>query len=173
MKRNLMTVIILILLVLNLILTAIVTFSTVSANKKTIALVNSIASVLDIEISGASAGEEEEAEVISVEDSEIYDIADAMTIALKPSADGSDHYAMVEVSFSVNTKHDDYKTYQPMLSAKESKIKSEIIDVVGSYTKEEAVADIDGLKAAILKRIQAMFDSDFVYEAYFRDIKFQ
>ena len=57
MKRNLMTVIILILLVLNLILTAIVTFSTVSANKKTIALVNSIASVLDIEISGASAGE--------------------------------------------------------------------------------------------------------------------
>ena len=173
MKRNLMTVIILVLLVLNLALTAIVMFSTLSANRKTIALVDSIASVLDIELSGVSGEVEEEAVVVSVADSEIYDIADPMTVALKPGSDGTDHYALVEVSFSINKNHDDYKEYQPMLAEKQSKIKSEIIDVIGSYTKEEAQSNIPGLQAAILKRVQDMFGSEFVYEAYFRDIKFQ
>ena len=96
-----------------------------------------------------------------------------MTVALKDSGDGKDHYAMCSVSFSINTQHEDYKTYQPMLAAKESKIKSEIIEVVGQYTKEEAQANVHGIEEAILAKVQAMFDSTFVYEAYFRDIKFQ
>jgi len=173
MKRNLMTVIILILLVLNLVLTGIVMFSTLSANRKTIALVDSIASIVNIELAGTDSEAATEEETVNVADSVIYDIADSMTIALKPGTDGADHYAMVEVSFSLNSKHDDYETYQSMLSEKESKIKSEIIDVVGSYTKEEAMDNIPGLQAAILKRVQDMFGSTFVYEAYFRDIKFQ
>ena len=173
MKRNLMTVFILALLILNTVLTGIVMFSVVSANNKTIALVNNIATVLDLELSGATKEDRASAQSVAVTDSEIYDIADAMTIALKPSEDGSEHYAQVEVSFSINTTHDDYKTYQPMIAEKESKIKSEIIDVVGSYTKEEAMSDEEGLEEAILNRIQTLFGSDFIYEAYFRDIKFQ
>ncbi len=171
MKKNLMTVVILALLIVNLALTGIIMFFTVSANQKTIALVNDIASVLDIELNG-SAGEEVEA-VVSIEDTNVYNIEDAMTIALKPDADGTDHYALVSVSFSLNMTDADYETYQPMMSEKESKIKSEIIDVIGAYTKEEAMSDESGLEEAILLRIQAMFNSKFVYEAYFRDIKFQ
>lgn len=173
MKRNLMTVFILALLILNTVLTAIVMFSVVSANKKTIALVDNIATVLNLELSGVSAGDGNQGVQVDVADAEIYDIADAMTIALKPSSDGSEHYAQVEVSFSINTKHDDYKELQPLIAAKESKIKSEIIDVVGSYTKEEAMADQAGLQTAILNKLQTLFGSDFIYEAYFRDIKFQ
>lgn len=173
MKRNLMTVIILVLLVLNLIFTGIVMFSTLSANRKTIALVDNIASIIDIELSGPEDEKAEEAVVVDVSDSQIYDIADSMTIALKPSGDGEDHYAMVEVSFSLNTKDPDFKSYQPLLDEKQSKIKSEIINVVSSYTKEEAANNIPGLQAAILKKVQDLFGSQFVYEAYFRDIKFQ
>lgn len=172
MKKNLMTIMMLALLVVNVVLTAIIMFSTISANNKTVALVNSIASVLDIEL---DKGEEavEETKTVPPENQETYDIADAMTIALKPGADGEDHYAMVEVSFTLNNAHDDYATFQPMFAAKESKIKSEIIDVVGTYTKEEAMADRAGIEESILKRVQGIFESDFVYEAYFRDIKFQ
>lgn len=173
MKKNLMSVIILALLVVNLVLTGIIMFSTVSANRKTVALVNSIASVLDLELNSGTAGEDEEVTKVAVTDSQVYDIADAMTIALRPSEDGSDHYAVCEVSFSLNTKNEDYKTYQPLLAERESKIKSEIIDVIGSYTKEEATNNIAGLQQDILARVQNMFDSDFIYEAYFRDIKFQ
>ena len=173
MKRNLMTVFILALLILNTVLTGIVMFSVVSANNKTIALVDNIATVLNLELSGASSSDSGGGAQVSVADSEIYDIADAMTIALKPGADGETHYAQVEVSFSINTKHDDYKDLQPLIATNESKIKSEIIDVVSSYTKEEAIADQAGVQEAILNRIQTLFGSDFIYEAYFRDIKFQ
>lgn len=173
MKKNLMSVIILALLVVNLALTGIIMFFTVSANRKTIALVDDIASILNLELEGAGDETEEGPTTVSPADSEVYDIADTMTVALKPSGDGKDHYAMCAVSFSINNKHEDYATYQPMLASKESKIKSEIIEVIGSYTKEEAVANIGAVEEAILQRVQQMFDSDFVYEAYFRDIKFQ
>ncbi|MCR5474774.1 MAG: flagellar basal body-associated FliL family protein [Lachnospiraceae bacterium] len=175
MKKNLMSVIILALVAVNLVLTGIIMFSTVSANRKTIALVDDIAGILNLELEKPTEGEEgaAETEVVLPENSEVYDIADAMTVALKSSGDGKDHFAMCSVSFSINTQHEDYKTYQPMLATKESKIKSEIIEVVGSYTKEEAQADVHGIEVAILAKVQEMFDSDFVYEAYFRDIKFQ
>lgn len=175
MKKNLMSVIILALVAVNLVLTGIIMFSTVSANRKTIALVDDIAGILNLELEKPAEGEEGagETEVVLPENSEVYDIADAMTVALKSSGDGKDHFAMCSVSFSINTQHEDYKTYQPMMATKESKIKSEIIEVVGSYTKEEAQADVHGIEAAILAKVQEMFDSDFVYEAYFRDIKFQ
>lgn len=173
MKKNLMSIIILALVVVNLVLTAIIMFSVVSANRKTVALVDNIAAVLDLEMNDGSAEGEAGENVVAVTDTQIYDIADSMTIALKPSADGSDHYALVEVSFSLNTTNEDYETYQPLLAERESKIKSEIIDVIGSYTKEEAMSDVPGLQRAILERVQNLFGSDFVYEAYFRDIKFQ
>ncbi len=93
MKKNLLSVVILALLVVNLILTGIMMFSCVSANKKTAALVNDIASVLDLELTGGGANAEEVA-AVSVADTEIYNIADAMTVALRPSEDGKEHYCM-------------------------------------------------------------------------------
>lgn len=173
MKKNLMSVIILALVIVNLVLTGIIMFSTVSANKKTAALVNDIATVLDLELSEGSTEEVPVEETVSITDTDVYNVEDTMTIALTPSADGSEHYAMVAVSFSLNKQDPDYKDYQPMMAEKESKIKSEIIDVIGAYTKEEATADEAGIENAILQRVQAMFDSKFVFEAYFRDIKFQ
>lgn len=175
MKKNLLTILILAMLIVNLILTGVIMFSTVSANRKTVALVNSIATVLNLETGTTAdgAGADTEEVSVSMADTEMYDIADAMTIALKKGADGETHYAMVEVSLSMNTKDKGYKSYGATMSTKESLIKSEIIDVISSYTKEEAEADKKGIEEAILKRIQDMFDSQFVYDVAFRSINMQ
>lgn len=174
MKRNLLTIIILALLIVNLALTGIVMFSTVSVNKKTVALVTDIASVLELEIGDSAIVSEEEAvENVSISDTEVYDIEDAMTIALKKGADEDDHFALVEVSLSLNIKDEDYEEYQPMLATKESLIKSEIITVIGSYTKEEVMANTTGLEEEILIKIQDMFGSKFVYDVAFRNINCQ
>ena len=172
MKKNLMSVVILALLVVNLILTGIMMFSCVSANKKTAALVNDIASVLDLELTGGGSNTEEVA-AVSVADTEIYNIADAMTVALRPSEDGKEHYCMCEVSFSLNKTHEDYETLSPMVATQESKIRSIIIGVIGGYTKEEAQANQKAIESEILEQVQQMFGSNFIYEAYFRDVKFQ
>ena len=172
MKKNLLSVVILALLVVNLILTGIMMFSCVSANKKTAALVNDIASVLDLELTGGGSNTEEVA-AVSVADTEIYNIADAMTVALRPSEDGKEHYCMCEVSFSMNKTHEDYETMSPMVATQESKIRSIIIGVIGGYTKEEAQANQKAIESAILEQVQQMFGSKFIFEAYFRDVKFQ
>ena len=174
MKKNLLSIIILALLIVNLVLTAIVMFSTVSANKKTVALVNDIATVLDLELTANAGGEEaESAEAVSIADTEAYNIADAMTVALRPSADGKEHYCMCEVSFSINMKDPDYETMNAMVAGQESKIRSIIISVIGQYTKEDAQSNQAVIEREILSQVQQMFGSKFIYEAYFRDIKFQ
>lgn len=166
MKKNLLSVLILALLLVNVILTAIMMFSVTSTNKKTAAIITQIASVLDLNIS-AEGGEEETASV-SIEDTQVYDIADELTIPLKAGADGKDHYAIVSVSLSLNTKSEDYKTYGATMDNQASLIKGEIIEAFGSYTVEELKVDESVVREDILKRIQSLFGSDFVYKISFR-----
>ncbi len=168
MKKNLLSVIILALLVVNIALTGVMMFSTISANNKTIALVNQIAAILDLEVKGMSNNQQP-----SLLETETYNIADELIISLKHGEDGMDHYALACVSFSLDTTNEDYATYQPMLAEKESKIISEINNIFAKYTKEEATQNQNAISDEILERLQEMFDSDFIYEVYFKELKFQ
>lgn len=174
MKKNLLSIVILALLIVNTVLTGVIMFSTISTNNKTAALISDIASVLDLELNyqpsveGANAGGS-----VAIADTAVYNIEDSLTIALKPSEDGKEHYAMCQVSFSMNTKDEDYAKYAEIMSQQESKIRSIIIGVISRYTKEEAIADQAAIEASILSEVQDMFKSKFIFEAYFRDIKFQ
>ena len=96
MKKNLISVIILALLIVNVVLTAIMMFSVTGASKKTAALVDNIASALDLELT-AQTGETEV--VVPMENIEVYSIPESMTIPLKTGEDGADHYCLVSVSF--------------------------------------------------------------------------
>lgn len=175
MKKNLLTIIILALLVVNIVLTAVMMFTVIPANRKTIALVNDIAGVMNLELSNpidmASASA-----MVSVDDTVTYDIADQLTISLKKSeGDDADHYVIVSVSLYMNSKDDDYKAYGgEAVAQRESMIKNEINDAIGSYTYEEAQAlGNAGLQDAVLEKIQSMYNSKFIYKVGFRDIMVQ
>ena len=171
MKKNLLSVIILALLVVNVALTGVMMFSTITANKKTVALVDQIASILNIEVKQAEA--EKDVKEISLLDTETYNIEDEMVITLKHGDDGADHYALVSVSLSIDKTDERYAELQPLVAANESKIKSVINNTFGKYTKEEASANTQAISIEILNELQTLFDSKFIYEVYFRDIKFQ
>lgn len=170
MKKNLMSVIILALLIVNIALTAVMLFSVTSTNKATADLIARISGAMDMELSSADGSAFKPA--VPIENIASYDIADTMTIRLKQDEDGGEHYIMIAVTLSMDTEHEDYKTYGETLGDRESLIKSEIISVVGGYTMEEAQADEEALKQAILERIQNMFGSDFVFKVDFRDVKY-
>ncbi|MCR5107883.1 MAG: flagellar basal body-associated FliL family protein [Lachnospiraceae bacterium] len=172
MKRNLILVIILALVLVDIVLSAIMMVSTMSANAKTKALVDDIAAVLNLEMNPYQDSTDSNG-APSIVDTETYNIADEMVIALAPSGDGADHYAMVSVSLSIDNKHDDYATMQPLISTNESKIKSIVIDVVSAYTKDDVTANTKGIEAEITTKIQELFGSNFIYEVYFRDFKCQ
>ena len=172
MKKNMISIIILALLVVNIVLTAIMMFSVTSASKKTAALVDNIATALDLELTARN--EEETEAVIPMTDTETYQISESMTIPLKASeGDDKAHYCLVSVTLSINTKDEGYKTYGSDLSAQESLIKSEINNIISSYTMEEVRDNQEQIRQEILEKVQTMFDSKFIYNVSFSDIMFQ
>ena len=74
---------------------------------------------------------------------------------------------------AMNTKDKDYETYGTKIADNESLIKGEIVEAFGSYTMEQIQADSDVVRDDILARIQALYDSKFVYKVTFRDIIIQ
>lgn len=170
MKKNLISVVILALLIVNIVLTAIMMFSVTSASKKTAALVDSISMALNLELASGEGGEA----AVSMADTETYSFAENMTIPLKKSeGDEKDHYCIISVTLSINTKADVYKKYGSDLSMQEGLIKDEINSVFAQYTMEEARDNQDAIKKEILNRIQKMFDSnEYIYNVSFGDIMF-
>lgn len=164
MKRNLLSILILALLVVNIVLTAVLMFSVVGTNNKVAALVTDIGTILQLDLGTANG---ESGQELHVEDIEMYNIADSMTIHLKTAEDGKDHYCIVSVALSVNTKHEDYKKHGTTIGNYESLIKGEVDQVIGSYTKEEAEANKEAIADEILTRIQNLYDSTFIVDVVF------
>lgn len=105
-----------------------------------------------------------------MEDTEMYDLTESLTIPLKKSEDGKDHYALVTVSLALNTKDKGYKKHGETIGTKESLIKGEVNDVYGQYTKDEAIESKSEIEQEILSRIQELFDSQFIYKIVLTEV---
>lgn len=176
MKRNLLSVLILALLIVNIVMTAIMMFSVTGAMKSTTKLVGKIATVLDIELAT-----DQSEELISIENIDNYTISDTMTIPLKDdyseesSGKTQTHYAMVRVTLYMNKKHEDYAKYgtTESLKAKEDIIRSEITSVISSHTLEELKSDPEGIYAEITASLQKIYNSKFIYKVACGEVKYQ
>lgn len=172
MKKNMISILVLALLIVNTVLTAILMFSVMGTMKKTARLIDGISSALSLEVADVQAPGEGPAEEITMEDIEVIQIPDQMTISLAKGADGETHYCLVSVSLSLNKKDPDYEKYKPMVETNMDLIKSEIFSVIQSHPIEEAESNPDMLRQEILDRIQQMYGSKFIYNVVFRDIMF-
>uniref|UniRef100_UPI0040569E1A flagellar basal body-associated FliL family protein n=1 Tax=Acetatifactor sp. TaxID=1872090 RepID=UPI0040569E1A len=176
MKKNLLTVIILALLVVNIVLTSVLMFSVMGTNKKTAELVSNIATVLNLELT--VPGQEEEEELISMEDTAEFALSSSMTILLAPEIDPAtgeastkERYIMFNVSLLMNKEHKDYKKYGESIGEKENVIKDIISTTVSAHTESECRNDFESLKEEILEKIQETFQSDFIYKIAISDMK--
>lgn len=171
MKKNLISIVILALLIVNIVFSAITLFSVSSTNKKTAALVTDIAAAINLDLGGETESEKQEVSV-SMADVVTYDITD-LTVPLKRGeGEEKEHYAMLSVTLSMNSKDKDYKTYGD-LSTRESLIKGEINDAVSQHTADEARENSHVIEEEILQRVQTMFDSQFIYDVTFSSILIQ
>lgn len=161
MKKNLLSIIILALLVVNIVLSAIMMISVSSATKKTASLVADIAAVIGLEIEGLP--DSNLATSVPMSETEVYNITGELTIPLKTGEDGKSHFAMGTVSLSMNSAHEDYATYSETMAAKEGLIKDIIFSVMANYTMEEAKSNSAAIKNEIIQEIQKLFGSDFIF----------
>ncbi|MCR4616616.1 MAG: flagellar basal body-associated FliL family protein [Lachnospiraceae bacterium] len=174
MKKNLLTIVVLALVLVNIVLSIIMMISVTTTNSKTSALVTTIMTVMNLELTDGT--EESAVEPISLADTEVYAIADQMTIALQSvtTADGKvkTPYMVCHISLQINKTHPDYKTMQPLVATNETLIKDAIRTIISSKTEEECRTNEEGLKAEILKAIQDLFGSDFIYAIAISDTQF-
>ncbi len=184
MKKNLVSIIILALLIVNLVLTCFMMFSFTGAAQKTWTVVSDIAYAMNMAKGGAPASEgAEEMEEVAIQDLVSYDIADPMTIPLKAAPPGPDgetipiSYIVIQVSLQLNSEDKDFKDFgEGDLTQYASIIQDEILNVFGKYTKTEVQSDeldtMDKIKKEIVEQVRVRFNSDFVYSISFRDIKY-
>lgn len=172
MKKNLLTVLMLALLIVNIVLTSVMMFSVMGTNKKTAELVSNIATVMNLELT--VPGQEPPREV-SLEDTQVYAITGSMTIPLSSEAgeeQGRQKYIQFDVAFSLDKTSKDYKTYGENIAERESLIKDAITSVVSAHTESECRNNLEGLKTEILQSVQDLFQSDFIYKVAISEVKF-
>lgn len=170
MKKNLISVAILALLLVNLVLTGIMAFSVLSTNKKTAQLVSDIATTINLEIETNNPTEEVAPDKVSMKNIETFTISD-MTIPLKRGVDDKDHYMLASVALSMNKEHPDFLEYGSALQ--EDLIRGEIIKTISGYTLEEVKANAGVLCEEILKKIQTLYESDFIFDVTFSSTLYQ
>ena len=131
MKKNLITVITLALVVVNLVLTVILTITILPETQKANELITKVCSAIDLDLESGSATSNAN---IPIDQIEVYNIDDEQTINLKQDGDGKDHFAMITVSISMDTKNSDYKDLKPQVEEKVNLIKGDINNIVSQYT---------------------------------------
>ena len=147
MKKNLITVITLALVVVNLVLTVILTITILPETQKANELITKVCSAIDLDLESGSATSNAN---IPIDQIEVYNI-DEQTINLKQDGDGKDHFAMLTVSISMDTKNSDYKDLKPQVEEKVNLIKGDINNIVSQYTIGEIKNNQSAVQDEILK----------------------
>lgn len=170
MKKNLISVIILALVFANFVLTALLIFTVLPETKKANEMIDKVCSAIDLELnSGGTTGPSN----IPIDQIESYKVNEGatMTMNLATGEDGKNHYAVLSVSLSLNTKSDNYKKYtQEELTAKDDIIRNNIIQIVGNYTLEAFNSDKEAVQNEILLNMQEMFGSDYIVGVNFSQV---
>ncbi len=172
MKKNLLSVLILVLLIVNIALTSVMMISVVGTNAKTASLVDSVLAAMNLELYGPGSSTD-----VPLADVEVHDVG-AMTIALaapvnEDGTSGKSTYIMFNLSLQMNTKHEDYASLGANVGDRDSLIKDVVSRVVSSHTEAECRADLyEGISDEILRAIQDLFQSKFIFKIAVNDIKY-
>lgn len=181
MKKNLLSLLILVLLIVNIAMTAVMMISVTGTNKKTAELITSIATALNLELytpNGKPVAD------VPLSETEAYDIAEMMVPLSASTVVGPDgtitsskrSYLIFTLTLQQNTKHKDYKKMggSENLDSKKSLVTDAVTRVVGAHTLEECQTqeDLDSIREEILTEIQKLFGSDFIYKIGLSGIKY-
>lgn len=163
MKKNLLTVAILALTVINTVLLALLVFVIVPTSNKTNQMVGKVAQIVDLEL------ESEMKDEISIGDIKTYDVQQKLTVLLKDTGKGN-NYAQFYMTLSVNSKHEDTEKYFDKIVENERYIMEIADDVFSQYTKSEVDSKKNDIRDEVLKQIQDLFASDFIINISFGNI---
>ena len=173
MKKSLLNVITLALVLINLILTVLLTFSLVSTTKKTDDFISKVAGIIDLDVGATATTTTQSASTtVGLSDLEVIDVklsdgSTKITISLLDDA-GKVHQSIVSVALSLNKTSKDYDKLRANVDNGMNLTVSEINKVVSSYSFNTVLANKANMEQQILTYLQdTMFQSDIVYSVSF------
>lgn len=161
MKKSMLNVITLALVLINLILTVLLTFSLVSTNNKTNNLISKVSQIIDLDVGnvtvpGSSASAIEDITFVDVKNNDSTDI----TVSYTDS--GKTHYVVLNVSIGLNSKAKDYETKMTSLENSMKIIVSQVNTEALKYSYNEVTANKTTIENNLLTYLQDLFETDMI-----------
>ena len=164
MKKNLITVLILAICVVNLILNVMLVFVCMPSAKKTNNLITEIASVLNLELESTKNGQP----TVALEDIGTYNV-EAQVVNLKDDGSGENRYVQVGLTLELDKSSDDYETLNEVLADAQGAVFDEARNIIQNYTYAE-VTDQETqtkIKKQILSSLQEKYVTQCIYNVSF------
>ena len=165
MKKNIFSVIITALTVVNVVLTAILFFVMMPTFNKTNKLITQVASILDLEIYNGDTAPEDNYKVSDIEYTDVAFEAQ-QTVNLGAGTDKKDHYALFDgFTVGVNKTSDDYSDF------KTETITDIIRSVMQSHTNDTISEEV--IKKEALEQIREKFGTKCIVEITLKNFMHQ
>ena len=160
MKKSMLNVIILALVLVNLVLTVILTFSLVSTNKKTNSLINKVAQIIDLDVAGGVSNNNSSTGS-GIENVSYIDIKnnDSTDIIVSYVDNGKTRYAVLSVSVGLNSKAKDYSTVSTSV---DNGMKVLVNKITNEYTYSTISANKSTMETDLLKEFQELFKTETI-----------
>ena len=161
MKKSMLNVIILALVLVNLVLTVILTFSLVSTNKKTNSLINKVAQIIDLDVAGGVSNNNSSTGS-GIENVSYIDIKnnDSTDIIVSYVDNGKTRYAVLSVSVGLNSK--DYSTVSTSVDNGMKVLVNKITNEANKYTYSTISANKSTMETDLLKEFQELFKTETI-----------
>lgn len=167
MKKNLITVIILAISIINLVFNILLVFVFMPSTSKTNKLITDISEILDLEI----ASQTDKEHTFDVSNMAAFKLEEGNMINL--AADGTDKIHAVQYGLTINLDKtaEDYEKVNTMLTESTALIYDTARNIIGRYTYSEVI-DINiqnQIKEEILVALKETFNTECIYSLSFYD----
>lgn len=175
MKKNLMTVITLVLCLVNLVLSAVIVFAVVPEINNVNSLIAKVSEAIELDVKTGS--DADAASTVPVESQFRYQVnaGESMTINLKDNGDGDSHFIVAKITVTLNNTSEKYETFGgDNASTYDDIYKMYINQVVSQYTIDDIKANQNAPLDEIRDLCNTYFgDSSLVVSVGFTEINYQ
>ena len=162
MKKSMLNVITLALVLINLILTVLLTFSLVSTNNKTNNLITKVAQIIDLDIGETTVKDDTTSAGANIADIAYVDVKnnDSTDITVSYTDGGKTHVLNVTVGF--NTKAKDYEEKKSSLENSMKVVVSQVNTEALKYSYSELNANKATVESNLLSYLRDLFQTDSI-----------
>lgn len=175
MKKSMLNVITLALVLINLVLTVLLTFSLVSTNNRTNNLIKKVGEIIDLDAAGNAANGSQTGSAVNIDDIEYVEVksGDSTNITVSYTDSGKTHYVVFKVTLGLNTKAKDYSTKSTSINNGMKLIVSQITNEALKYSYNTVTTNKTTIEKNLLSTLQDQFETEAICSVTLSEILVQ